>query len=760
MRAVTHIHRQLPAFLAAILFLAALLLFPDRALCRISADAELGYINYDLKNNADQHLSANSFYQRYSILYATKGSILNERFARYDVSLGYEWTALKSSFKSGASENIDEGRGKITYSGDIFVDPKEVPFKLHLYSHDTGGSAFFMGNRFNATTLNNQQIRNDIYTLSPNMNFPMGITAGQHINSGATLVMGVKNGMTNGYNEILRHFPMLMLDYSDRINIDNNYNGFREDNRLSRLAFVSLNKKDNWFHYRYITYKDNVDPGNSYSERQIQIGTVDHLLQRRWIDFSNWLQVSADGQLIKHNAAAAVDSYEEMNLNLFGAARRSSWEARLFSSWNRLKEKDNLITYKTSIPLYASGVISSSTNWDAYAAYKDNVTTKGEQFTTLNSSYHLETFKKSLFTLNQGLSVEHSNQANGQNTLMLSGMVGTNSTNRLSRNVTLSGQYSVNHYVYSAPNNSNTSFTAQNVSARAAYAVSNTLNVTFNQSNAFTTGQSRDISSGIDGVTVNTPQYINPRTGATDVKTSYRSVSKLDATWNPKPRFHVTFSISEDIFKTQDDNKSDVMNIQNQIRYSTAALTLSSINSYTSTRSRDVSYMSNSLSSENTANYIFSRNLDARIAIAYYRPFDSSGASSDILDLSQYLNYTNYKSNGVVRKLFEINQSFESRGNLNTLDNSNTIGNSNNLAGQRTNNFRLGIRYYPLRQLQLSSAATYIFYNRIDNYFLSYYASIAANFSLLSASVDYSYGKSKTDGRIEKIFSANVKKRF
>lgn len=733
--------------MCAIVFLATLLLSPNTAFCRISADAELGYTNYDLKNNSNQHLTASSFYQRYSILYSKRGNILNERFARYDVSVGYEWSGFNSSFKSGTSENIDEGKGKIKYSGDLTVDPREIPFRLHLYSHDTGGSSFYMGNRFNSVLLNNQQIRSDITSLSPNINIPMGITSGQHISSGATLVMGVKNGMTNGYNEILRHFPMLMLDYSDRINVDNNYNGFREDNRLSRLAFVSLNKKDNWFHYRYTTYKDNIDPGNNYLEKQIQIGTVDHQLQRRWIDFSNWLQVSADGQLTRRTSAVATDSFDEINLNLFGSARRSTWEARMFNSFNRYKDSDNLITYKTSIPVYASGIYGPNIHWDAFAAYRDNVTTKGEQYTSTTGGYRLDTFKRSPFNLTQSFSIDHSNQSNGNTSLGLGGSLGTNSTKRFSNSVSLSGLYSMNHFVYHSPDMYDSTFTTHNLNVRAAYFASNTFTVTFNQSNTITNGKSQNISSGITGVITNSPQYFNPRNGSTDITSSYRSVTNLSASWNPKPRLFLTLSITEDIFKQKESGRSDVTSVESQIKYSTQSLTLSSVNKYANTSSRELNNQSNSISSENTASYIHSRNLDSRVAISYYRPFESNGAS-DTLNLYQSLNYYHYKVNGMQRRLFEINESFES------------VGSMNNWGDLRRNYFTLGVKYYPIRQLQLSSSATYLFVDKIDNYQMSYHASVAANFSLLSASLDYSYGKSKADGRTEKIFSANLRKRF
>jgi flagellum-specific peptidoglycan hydrolase FlgJ len=54
----------------------------------------------------------------------------------------------------------------------------------------------------------------------------------------------------------------------------------------------------------------------------------------------------------------------------------------------------------------------------------------------------------------------------------------------------------------------------------------------------------------------------------------------------------------------------------------------------------------------------------------------------------------------------------------------------------------------------------YTFVDNFDNYTLSYYGSFSASFKLLEAGIDYTYGKTKGDGRVEKKLAANLKKKF
>ena len=330
-----HLHITVSAILLTITLMISFLL-PHEAFCRLLGEAELGYINFESRDPSRSY-SAHSLTQHYSVLYDTKGKLSGGRLGAYDVTLGYEWLTFGSATRSNEatgqnSETFHESRGHLNYRGELTINPKEIPFKLNLYSRDLSRGNFSASIADTASS-GLTYVAGGYTPVSSGIT--VGIDNGLHVTSGATLIAGVKNGMTNGYNEVLRHFPMLMLDYRDEINKDL-ASLTPVDTHLSRLAFVSLNKKDNWFHYRYVTFTDKLDSNNNYIETQIQLGTVDHNLNRRWIDFTNWLSVSADGQFTKHLWEQTQQNYDEFSLNLFGIARRQLWEVRSFSNFTEL----------------------------------------------------------------------------------------------------------------------------------------------------------------------------------------------------------------------------------------------------------------------------------------------------------------------------------------------------------------------------------------------------------------------------------------
>lgn len=746
-----------------VVVLLGLMLIPTDALCRLSAEAELNYVNYDVRDNTQRHLSAHSLSQRYSLLYEKNGKILDGRFGRYDIALGYEWATFDTTIKSTTSvETPSESRGHLLYSGEIFVDPKELPLKLHLFSRDLSRTYFVTDSSPLLGTFSSSSIADPQFdagsqifsgiqgnnTVGAQTMLTTSIMNGQHIDSGGTLIMGVKNGMTNGYNELLRHFPMLMLDYRDQVNKDLHAE-FPVNNRLSRLAFVSLNKKENWFHYRYVTYKDYVNADNDYRETQIQIGTVDQALQRRWIDFTNWLQISADGQLTKRVSQRGNDVSEEISVNLFGSARREKWEARSFNNFTRLKENNSLITYKTTLPIYATGILGRDANWSGYASFNDSSTNKGDQFTTINTNYRIDAFKNSYFTLNHGLGLEHVTTSRNTEANIVSASVGTTSTSRFSRQIAVGANYNIRSYFYDVSSTSS-NFIDQEITANAMYIPSDKIRFSLDQTNRFTGGRSQYISSNISGAVTSTPQYFDPRNYSTNSGSSYQSISRFSVAWNPKPRLNAILSVSEDMYIPSGGPSSTITRVEGGVNYTSGNLMLSSRNTYASGNSV-VDYSSNSLSSENRINYIFNRNFDGRAGLTYYKALGGVNPI-ETFNVEQSLNYYYYRTSGIARRLFEINQSFVSTDQA--------VYNGPVNLTQRNNYFSLGAKYYPLRQMLVAAGTRYNFVKDFGSYTLSYYGSIGAQFRLLEASFDYSYGKSVTDGRIEKRFSANVKKKF
>lgn len=732
------------------------ILSPREAFCRLSGEADLTYSNFNSRNNSGR-VSGDTFSQRYSVLYEANGKFVNGRLGKYNVSLGYEWLTFDTDIRSGAaSAGYGKSSGNLVYNADMVIDPKELPFKLTLYSRDMNRGMFAVDEPIPGLSSNDQARSIAAFSGADSpFGLPSGIAtniiSGTHIDRGATLRAGVKNGMTNGYNEFLRHFPMLLLDYRDLVNKDTS-GSYPVDNRFTRLAFVSLNKKENWFHYRYVTYDDYLDSSNNYNESQFQLGTVDHTLQRRWIDFTNWLTVSVDGQLTQHMDKRNNSNYEEVSLNLFGIARRESWELRSFNNFTRLNDFSRII-YQTSLPVYVNGDISPAASWSAYAKYNNNHTSGGDSFTSAAGGYTVDLLKRSRFTLFQGLNVEKVSTSSAVESLVTSGNIGTKSTPLFSRNLLLDITYRINDYRNDAGFNS-AHFTGHELSENARYSLTNSLRLKFGQLNRITYGTSLDVDPLVPGSQVSSNQYYSPRDGA-KVGSSYQSVTDFAVSWTPKPRLTATFDASNDLYVQASGERDLVNKARAAVNYSDSKVKTASSISYSS-GSKSGAGGVDQLDIDSEARYSFSRSLEAGVSISYSKTFNTDNAT-DLLGAEQNINYSYYQSNGFSRKLFEINESFSSSEEFTNVADSlkKVVGTK-----RRTNLFVLGAKYFPLRNMMIAGGGKYYFVNGYENTTLSYYGSISLQFKLLEAGLDYTYGKVKSDNRVEKRFMANLKKKF
>ncbi len=692
-------------------------------------------------------MSSSSLVQNYSLLYSSNGTIYNSRVGRYDVSLGYNWTALDTNFKSSTysekpfEEEFNKTRGHLLYSGEVNIDPKEVPFKLNAYSRDM--------TRNSITSSSGSGLQN-FGSIFGNRDQATDINDGLHIENGATLVAGVKNGMTNGYNEVLRHFPMILLDYKDTINRDLRAIN-KVDDRLSRLAFVSLNKKDNWFHYRHTLYEDNINNKNNYVENEIQLGTVDQYMARRWIDFSNWIKVSTDLQFSKRKSNYQVNPIEDINLNLFVTGERKYWSARTFATFLRHKDADDTLSYQTTLPLYASGVVSQDLSWNARTSYRDNhdINPMGVRstFTSMLVGYRVDAYKRSLFTLSQGFDVE-SSQTNASDLVTLSGSIETTSSSRFSKNVTLGASYNIKNSSTST-GSSSSDFLEQRLDLRGSYAPTNTLRFELRQNNTFTKGTLTPFSGTTGNTETLLPQYVTPKnlTAADMGSQSYHSLSTLTVSWNPKPRLNTYLTLSEDVYKTSVLGVTPSTEVLSGISYTNDAWSVSDTLHYTHGSREVLDENSNSFLDSASLRYIHSRNLDGSISASYSANFSSGDTTYDA-NYEQRLNYNYFTTSGVSRKLLEFNEALlYSAG-------------TPNASRSFNRSLTLGLKYYPISQLTLATGAGYSYTSSISNYALVWNASAVANFRLLQASLDYVHGFRTADKAREDKFTGNIRKSF
>jgi hypothetical protein len=223
------------------------------------------------------------------------------------------------------------------------------------------------------------------------------------------------------------------------------------------------------------------------------------------------------------------------------------------------------------------------------------------------------------------------------------------------------------------------------------------------------------------------------------------------------PRLSFGLTGSDDIYVPASGVRSSLIKLGATADYSDSKLKIAGKAAYTSGDIYNQGGSANQLDFSGSASYIFSRNLDARLAISYLRTFGGAAPNST-LNGEQSLNYSYYQSGGMSRKLFEVNEVLSSVDEY--LDVAATATATATVQKRRANSLLLGAKYYPLRQMMVSSGARYSFVDSYDSSSISYYASLSLQFKLLEAGLDYAYGKSKADNRVEKKLAANIKKKF
>ncbi|GAB4176930.1 MAG: hypothetical protein Kow00100_18980 [Geothermobacteraceae bacterium] len=336
------------------LLLVSLLPLAGPVRAEFSGVAEWGYAEYRESRDGVGDLRARSLTQQYSLLWEKSGEFYNGKAGKYDLALGGEWSWLDADLDG---ENVDIETAKILYRGDILFAPGGLPFRVQLYSHDDHKSLFQEDTIGFLTRDTGDPIEPDIVT---------DLVNGQHIVTGATLLVGIRNGSYLGrYRDVLSQLPRLLVDYRE-IYVRDVHTETPQHYRERNLAFVSLNKKDNWFHYRYTDFKDFMDPdgASDYVEKSYLLGTIDHQQVRRWINITNWIQISADGSYtVTEQPNSQQDATERRySLNFFTQMQRSNWGASNFTTYLRETEF-NRLHKKLEIPFYARGELDRSTAW-------------------------------------------------------------------------------------------------------------------------------------------------------------------------------------------------------------------------------------------------------------------------------------------------------------------------------------------------------------------------------------------------------------
>lgn len=719
------------------LFIAAMFCaLPSAALARLIGEAELGYVSYDQEVNGVKRLDGSSFTQRYSLRYDTSDRFAKGRLGGYKFSLGYEWSAINGKIKTpGEEESLDRTAGHILYDGVLIIDPQELPFRLKLFSGDVTRSVFLRDTFVGGASL----MQMDAPMIDPGLD--TAIIDGTHIRSGATMEFGLKSSMNNRYNSVFNGLPMIMVDYSDEINRDLK-SITPVDNRLKKLAIVSLNKKDNWVHFRSSHYEDYLNKEQSFDESQVLIGTVDKDMQRKWVHFSNWIQISADGSFLKRDDRN--NNAETYNVNLFGIASRTKWEARTFNSFSRTVDNYG-ITYDTRLPLYISGVWGTETDWRArfsseQTKYAQSVVTNSDRIDNL-ASLRVNTFKRAPFTLSQELLID--NFKNGtDNQLSIQGSIETASTRRFSSKLGLFASYQVRSLT--SDNSSTNSAFNQNISVRGVYT----------PTSAFKAELVEAVTLVRSAGTNATPSTASSNPFAQlsnfQLPSSYnRYLTTARADWEPAARLRFGLIYENETVVAESSESVYSNKYGTSLEYKLKSLMVRLNANYTTTDTQSTN--NSDFSIDGSATYTPNRYMDALIRYNFRHSSDFAGVKTNNADLKQNANYYFYQVSGIARRILELNETLE----YNKLN----AGNNDNRASR---SLALGARYYPLSKVYLAARIKYSLFDQPQHdEQLIYNGTIGFNYQKMQATIDYSYGnQSGSSSRIEKRFEANLKKFF
>jgi hypothetical protein len=280
-------------------------------------------------------------------MYRQNGLLSNGRLGAWNLGLGAEWAAFDSDIDG---TEIDNDSYKVLFDGDLLIAPGALPFRLHAYSYDTTSIRTYEDNAPDLPRTS--YIRPGIATDLQN---------GQTVVSGIQFVGGIRNGSYLGkYRETLSKLPRLLLDYRDTYHRDvDKINPTKY--RRRDLAFVSLNKKDNWFHYRVYDYKDYINSRYDEREETFLLGTIDHMLKRKWIQLTNWMKISADGSYTVDDGKDTFGETDRYDLNLFSIMQRRGATLSNFTHYSR-ERKGNYLSQYLDIPVYANKRISPDKN--------------------------------------------------------------------------------------------------------------------------------------------------------------------------------------------------------------------------------------------------------------------------------------------------------------------------------------------------------------------------------------------------------------
>ena len=706
---------------------------------RLQGEAEIGYVDYDSTVQGRQR-DGSTFQHRYALLYSNKGLLEHGRLGRYQYALGYEWASFRTRLVTdGTDETLSTSAGHLLFNGALQLKPSRLPLRFDAYSQDLSRSAFQDTGAF---------LQNDIM----NPGITTSLLNGTHIRSGATLVYGLAQDMTH---PLYRELPRFMIDYKD--SYDSDLKNITPMDTRAKQFNVTLTKGDVEVGFFRYDFSDKINGISSFIDDRITIGTTTYREGRKWVDITNWIKVSTDASFIRHRGGDVNEAGDDYDLNLQAMATREKWNVMTFNNFLRSQRADG-ISYDMTIPVYAKGVWNTDTDWQI-RLLADNEKKEGlrvspeDNRTDLLASLKIHTFKRSEFTLSPSLSVEKVENSE-KTTLMMLGEVETASTRRHSSRYALYGRYSLGLSA-SETATTDTDYMLHTLQGRGVYTVSDRLRLELEETLKYGSGTNEtDTYGGVLSGNFTDTTYVPGSAIQREIRpsTMYQSITKMTASWIPAPRMRVGFILSGDVLKQQDQAADILASFVNTVEYSLPSFAVGSTIRVAKRNFGDMDVTEYSGSGSATYKPNQKMSSEVRYNFSYATENESTLTHMNIF---QRFKYSFFRNGGFGRKMLDLTEElsfFKTR----SID--------PEVLRQNDSEKRLtfGGDYYPTKYLFMSAVIRYSLLDPGDKKELFGSGGIGVRFPSLQANIDYSYGKRNgyMDNRIEKRFSANLKKQF
>jgi len=384
---------------------------------RLAGEVTLDYATFSEKEGAQEN-DKSHFTQLLNLLYSKRGEVMQRRLGQYSLMLGGE--VARGNFTDDQSARDETlSTHKIYYNADLKLAPQGLPFRLHLFAKDAKNTTFEERYRAEENVYSSdRQLFNSGHLMDPHIF--TDISNGTSNTLGATLLVGIRNGSYLGrYREMLSTLPQLMIDYQQTTRRD--LKSLTPVHTRSRdLAFVSLNKKDNWLHYRVYDFADYLNSANDYERKQIILGVIDPYLSRKWINLTNWIKLSTDltytreTQHVFQNFANHAFLKQSYDLNLFTTMNGPNFLADNFATYHRSRTGLQL-EERLSLPLSVRFEQNRDSlwrfRWETNKWREENVANLST-FNKINHYGHLnlETRRTKDYNLTLGLGVEQNKE--------------------------------------------------------------------------------------------------------------------------------------------------------------------------------------------------------------------------------------------------------------------------------------------------------------------------------------------------------------